>query len=84
MPFALCDTSVTQADDMFILQDRPYDRWLRLLLSHITEHSSNKDKFFSQFVIDLPVIPSEEVERLGVMCMNPEQCVLPSSAVSLD
>lgn len=47
------------------------------------QHSSNKDKFFSQFIIDLPEIPSEEVERLGEMCLNPEQYVLPRSFAQL-
>lgn len=55
------------------LQDRPYDRWLRRLLEHICNFSSNKDKAFSQFMIDLPEIPSEEIRRLCDMCLNPDQ-----------
>ena len=56
-------------------QERPYDRWLRRLLEHILSYSSNKDKAFSQFMVDLPEIPVEEVVRLGEMCKNPEQSV---------
>lgn len=55
---------------------RPYDRWLRRLLEHILEFSSNKDKSFSQFMVDLPEVPSEEIVRLGEMCTNPDQSVL--------
>lgn len=55
------------------LADRPYDRWLRRLLEHIITFSSNKDKAFTQFMIDLPEIPREEIARLGEMCLNPDQ-----------
>lgn len=54
---------------------RPYDRWLRRLLEHILEFSSNKDKSFSQFMVDLPEVPSDEISRLGEMCTNPDQSV---------
>ncbi|ORY92427.1 Symplekin tight junction protein C terminal-domain-containing protein [Leucosporidium creatinivorum] len=62
-------------------QDRPYDRWLRRLLEHICNFSSNKDKAFSQFMIDLPEIPSEEIGRLCDMCLNPDQVQLGFSAL---
>ncbi|KAM0748127.1 hypothetical protein T439DRAFT_74720 [Meredithblackwellia eburnea MCA 4105] len=61
--------------------ERPYDRWLRKLLEHILEHSSNKDRAFTQFIVDLPSIPSEEVAKFGIMCTNPEQVHLGFSAL---
>lgn len=58
-------------------KERPYDRWLARLLEHILSYSSNKDKSFAQFMVDLPEIPKGEISRLGEMCKNPEQCVSP-------
>lgn len=54
-------------------QERPYDRWLRKLLGHIASFSTNKDRSFPQFIIELPEIPDEEIIRLGEMCTNPDQ-----------
>lgn len=56
-----------------VSQSRPYDRWLRRLLQHILDFSSNKDKSFPQLIVDLPELPAEEISRLGEMCINPEQ-----------
>jgi symplekin len=36
-------------------------------------YSSNKDRSFSQFIVDLPEIPLDEIARLGEMCLKPEQ-----------
>lgn len=55
------------------LQSRPYDRWLRRILEHMLAYSSNKDRSFSQFIVDLPEIPLDEIVRLGEMCLKPEQ-----------
>lgn len=62
-------------------KERPYDRWLRRLLEHILSYSSNKDKAFSQFMVDLPEIPVGEVARLGELCKNPEQLQLGFSSL---
>ncbi|KAL8280944.1 hypothetical protein RQP46_006623 [Phenoliferia psychrophenolica] len=62
-------------------QGRLYDRWLRRLLEHILQHSSNKDKAFTQFIVDLPAIPNEEIGRFGEMCTNPEQVQLGFAAL---
>jgi symplekin len=67
--------SFANADAPHPPQSRPYDRWLRRLLEHICSFSSNKDKAFSQFMVDLPEVPSDEIVRLGEMCLNPDQCV---------
>ncbi|KAK4701540.1 symplekin, partial [Phenoliferia sp. Uapishka_3] len=64
-----------------IAEGRPYDRWLRRLLEHILQHSSNKDKAFTQFIVDLPTIPNEEISRFGAMCTNPEQVQLGFAAL---
>lgn len=60
---------------------RPYDCWLRLLLEHILAHSSNKDRSFSNFIVDLPAIPADEITRLGGMCTNPAQIGLGFAAL---
>lgn len=60
---------------------RPYDRWLRLLLEHILAHSSNKDRSFATFIVDLPEIPADEISRLGSMCTNPAQIGLGFAAL---
>lgn len=59
----------------FGLQDRPYDRWLRRFLEHISVASSDKDKQLLQFLMDLPEIPKEEIYRLESMATNADQYV---------
>ncbi|SCZ93130.1 BZ3500_MvSof-1268-A1-R1_Chr6-2g08480 [Microbotryum saponariae] len=62
-------------------KERTYDIWLRKLLAHIMSKSSNRDRGFTQFVIDLPDLPVDEVEKLGQMCMKKEQVQLGFSAL---
>lgn len=56
-------------------QNRPYDRWLRRFLEHVSEASSNQDKELLQFLMDLPEIPLDEIHRLETMALNADQCV---------
>ncbi|KDE05162.1 hypothetical protein MVLG_04407 [Microbotryum lychnidis-dioicae p1A1 Lamole] len=62
-------------------KDRTYDIWLRKISTHIMSKSSNRDRGFTQFVIDLPDLPVDEVEKLGQMCMKKEQVQLGFSAL---
>lgn len=50
-----------------------YATWLHLLLDQISSSSIDKEKgtSFTQFLIDLPEIPKEEVARLAKMCEEP-------------
>jgi hypothetical protein len=58
------------------LQNRPYDRWLRRFLEHVSQTSKNQDKELLQFMMDLPELPIAEISRLEDMCLNSEQCAL--------
>ncbi|BGO91177.1 hypothetical protein NBRC10512_005729 [Rhodotorula toruloides] len=58
------------------MENRPYDRWLRLFLEHISAASSNKDKELLQFLMDLPEIPVDEIHRLETMALNADQMQL--------
>lgn len=51
----------------------PYAIWLHQLLDHISTSSIDKEKgtSFTQFLIDLPEIPKDEVVRLARMCEEP-------------
>ncbi|SCV67819.1 BQ2448_5430 [Microbotryum intermedium] len=62
-------------------KERTYDIWLRKLLAHIMSKSLNRDRSFTQFVIDLPDLPVDEVEKLGQMCMRREQVQLGFSSL---
>ncbi|GAA6041092.1 hypothetical protein JCM8097_004714 [Rhodosporidiobolus ruineniae] len=57
-------------------ENRPYDHWLRLFLSHISRASTNADKELLQFMMDLPELPSAEIVRLEEMCLNADQMQL--------
>ncbi|BGO96476.1 hypothetical protein NBRC10513v2_003408 [Rhodotorula toruloides] len=58
------------------MENRPYDRWLRLFLEHVSAASSNKDKELLQFLMDLPEIPVDEIHRLETMALNADQMQL--------
>ena len=51
----------------------PYAVWLHQLLDHISNSSIDKEKgtAFTQFFVDLPEIPKEELTRLAKMCEEP-------------
>ncbi|KAK4053378.1 hypothetical protein OIV83_001542 [Microbotryomycetes sp. JL201] len=54
-------------------KDAAYDRWLKRILDHLSLHTTNKDKALTQFMVDLPQLPLEEVERIRDMCLKPNQ-----------
>lgn len=64
-----------------VQDDRPYDRWLRKLLEHISDHSTNRDNTFSQFIVDLPEVPTDEFGRLCDMCLKATQVQLGFTAL---
>ncbi|KAI5476147.1 hypothetical protein MNV49_000365 [Pseudohyphozyma bogoriensis] len=62
-------------------EGRPYERWTNKLLQHIMKYSTNKDKSFAQFIVDLPSIPRDAVTQVGDMCLNPNQVHLGFAAL---
>ncbi|BGP47764.1 hypothetical protein JCM10450v2_003629 [Rhodotorula kratochvilovae] len=59
-----------------VVENRPYDRWLRRFLEHVGVASSNKDRELLQFLMDLPEIPVDEIYRLEGMAVNADQMQL--------
>ncbi|GAA5903829.1 hypothetical protein JCM8208_006591 [Rhodotorula glutinis] len=59
-----------------IVENRPYDHWLRKFLEHVGVASSNKDRELLQFLMDLPEIPVDEIYRLEGMAVNADQMQL--------
>ncbi|GAA6055098.1 hypothetical protein JCM3770_001798 [Rhodotorula araucariae] len=59
-----------------VVENRPYDRWLRRFLDHVGVASSNKDRELLQFLMDLPEIPVDEIYRLEGMAVNADQMQL--------
>ncbi|GAA5991312.1 hypothetical protein JCM11641_002820 [Rhodosporidiobolus odoratus] len=57
-------------------ENRPYDRWLRRFLEHVSAASRNQDKELLQFMMDLPELPPAEIRRLEEMCLNADQMQL--------
>ncbi|KAM0787454.1 hypothetical protein ACM66B_003533 [Microbotryomycetes sp. NB124-2] len=57
-------------------KDAAYDRWLKKILDHLSMHTTNKDKALTQFIVDLPKLPLEEVERIRDMCLKANQVQL--------
>ena len=61
------------SDDGPVQRESPYAIWLHRLLDHISNSAIDKDKgtSFTQFFVDLPEIPKEELGRLAKMCEEP-------------
>ncbi|GAA5909818.1 hypothetical protein JCM6882_002685 [Rhodosporidiobolus microsporus] len=59
-----------------VTENRPYDRWLRRFLEHVSVASKNQDKELLQFMMDLPELPVAEISRLEDMCLNADQMQL--------
>ncbi|GAA5853597.1 hypothetical protein JCM9279_005069 [Rhodotorula babjevae] len=59
-----------------VIENRPYDHWLRKFLEHVGVASSNKDRGLLQFLMDLPEIPVDEIYRLEGMAVNADQMQL--------
>ncbi|GAA5942275.1 hypothetical protein JCM10213_004118 [Rhodosporidiobolus nylandii] len=59
-----------------VTENRPYDRWLRRFLEHVSAASKNQDKELLQFMMDLPELPAAEISRLEDMCLNIDQMQL--------
>ncbi|GAA5855379.1 hypothetical protein JCM8547_009056 [Rhodosporidiobolus lusitaniae] len=59
-----------------VTENRPYDRWLRRFLEHVSKASKNQDKELLQFMMDLPELPLAEISRLEDMCLNVDQMQL--------